>query len=37
MSERLGKWLGESKWYEMSRLIETATKEEFKPSIESRQ
>jgi len=37
MSERFGKWLGESKRYAMSHLIETATKEEFKPSIESRE
>lgn len=30
ISERLGKRLGKSKWYEMTRLIETGTKEEFK-------
>ena len=30
MSERLGKRLGDSKWYEMTHLVETATKEEFK-------
>ncbi len=30
ISERLGKRAGESKWYEMTRLIEMGTKEEFK-------
>lgn len=30
MSERLGKRVGDSKWYEMTHLIETVTREEFK-------
>ncbi|NIS60078.1 MAG: citrate (Si)-synthase [Proteobacteria bacterium] len=32
ISERLGKRIRESKWYEMTRLIEMGTKEEFKKS-----
>jgi citrate synthase len=35
ISERLGKRLGKSKWYEMTRLIEMATKEEFKKKKET--
>ena len=35
ISERLGKRLGKSRWYEITRLIEMATKEEFKKRKET--
>ncbi len=35
ISERLGKRLGKSEWYEMTRLIEVATREEFKKRKET--